>query len=167
MLGTCTSRLLRTMTTPARISALALTLLTLAAPAAASSTASSAVSDSIGATVGSVSDSVQGSSNASSPQRRDKAEGRYRITEVAAVAGRPEALRLGLRGLDEGNAGQTVQLVLPRAALGGRGLEAGAEVLARARPYGIEFSVADTREPFFLGLHDAWRRELAPRPVTL
>lgn len=133
-------------------------------PAAASSTAASSASDSIGATVGSVSDSVQGSSNASSGRRQDTAEGPYRITEVAAVAGRPLHVQLTLVPTQRG---EPVQLQLPRETVRQARLGAGDEVVARQRPYGVEFSAGEPRAAFFLVLHDDWHGDLAARPVPL
>ena len=100
------------------------------------------------------------------------ADGDYRVIEVAALAERPDMLRLTLRGT-EGQGGRHAEwlLDLPRQALGERRLAAGDLVSARQRPYGVEFAHAAVgeraREPFFLVLADDWYREIDPRAVKL
>lgn len=140
------------------------TLLALAAhSASATSFAGSSASSASGAgsaSSGSVSDSFKGSSGSSSGGEQ-RAEGRYRVTEVAQaeVAGK---LRLTLAR--EGAA--PVELTLPRQALAARTVNVGDEVQAMPQPYGIAFAHADTGKAFFLVLEDAWHRELAARVVT-
>jgi hypothetical protein len=56
---------------------------------------------------------------------------------------------------------------VPRLAADGGRRARGEDVVARARPYGVEFGRADSGEAFFLVLHDEWHRELPSRPVTL
>lgn len=133
-------------------------LLPLAAKAdSAVSSASSAGS----ASSGSVSDSLQGSSRSSHRDDR-RAEGDYRIVDVAAAPGKPGMLRLTLQA-DTGE----LRLDLPQRTSEGARLKPGDTVRARPRPYGIEFARADTREAFFLVLADDWYGELASRPVAL
>lgn len=138
---------------------------------AASSTASSA-SDSASTSVGSASTSLQKSSNSSS-KATGVAAGRYRVTDLADAGDRPDHWRVTLRGLPAADPGQTdtageeLVLLLPRLAAERGQLALGADVVARTRPYGLEFSRADNGEAFFLVLHDEWRRELPSRPVIL
>lgn len=138
---------------------LALTLaLTLAATAAqANSLASSAVEAGSSA-VGSLSDSLRGSSGSSSGDEQ-RAEGRYRVTEVA----RADAARLRLTLTREGAA--PVELTLPEQALAARAVQVGDEVQATPQPYGLAFAHADTGQPFFLVLQDDWHRDLGAHVV--
>ncbi|MFT7722175.1 MAG: hypothetical protein QM788_05020 [Roseateles sp.] len=139
---------------PFLIAALALA----AATAQASSTATSSAADAGSSASGSVSDSLQASSGSSTGGDK-RAEGRYRVTDVAqADAGR---LRLTL---DRPGAAP-VQLTLPRQALAARAVHVGDEVQATPQPYGVAFAHADTGQAFYLVLEDAWHRELAARPV--
>ncbi len=134
-----------------------------AAPALAASSASSAASEGASTSVGSSSTSVEKSSKSSS--KDDKvAAGDYRIVEIAEAAAQPGKVRLTLRALEGED--QFILVVSQEAAAQGR-LAAGGVVTAKARDYGTEFSVADTKQAFFLVLHDAWRQELRTRPVTL
>jgi len=107
---------------------------------------------------GSVSDSFKASSNSSGGGER-RAEGRYRVTEVAQA----EAGRLRLTLTREG--AEPVELTLPQAALAARAVTVGDEVQATPQAYGIAFAHADTGQAFFLVLEDAWARELATRVV--
>lgn len=137
-------------------------LLALALTAASAAQAESLVSStaSAGSMVsGSVSDSLKTSSASSSGGER-RAEGRYRVTEVAWA----EAGKLRLTLARDGAA--PVALTLPAQALAERPLQVGDEVQATPQPYGIAFAHADAAEPFFLVLEDAWARELAARVVT-
>jgi hypothetical protein len=149
-----------------------------ALPAQAASSAASSASEGLSTSVGSASTSIQKSSNSSS-KATGVAAGRYRITDVALAGDRPDHWRVTLRGVPAHAGTQTaagaqaagsddeVVLLLPRQA-GERGrLARGDDVVARARPYGIEFGRADSGEAFFLVLHDEWHRELPSRPVTL
>ena len=143
-----------------------LTALALAAASAAPiAQADSFVSSAAGAgsaSSGSVSDSFKGSSASSSGNDR-RAEGRYRVTDVAqAEAGK---LRLTLTRGGAANANDTVELTLPQQALAARAVNVGDEVQATPQPYGIAFAHADTGQAFFLVLDDAWHRELAARVV--
>lgn len=133
---------------------------------AASSAASSAVGGS-SASVGSVSTSFQASSGSSSDSK--VAAGEYRIIDMAAVAERPGFLRLTLRALAaDGDAADTgFALVVPEATVAQNGLAAGHVVSARPRVYGTEFTVAATRQAFFLLVGDDWYRELQANPVVL
>lgn len=137
-------------------------LLATLALAAAAAQADSFVSSAAGAgsaSSGSVSDSLKQSSGSSSGGER-RAEGRYRVTEVAqADAGK---LRLTMR-LD---GAEPLELTLPQQALAARAVQVGDEVQATPQPYGVAFAHADTGRAFFLVLDDAWHRELAARPVT-
>jgi len=143
--------------------------LSLALPlsAQAASSASSAASDS----VGSVSNSVSGSLNKSSDSSttRQVAQGEYRIVAVLAVAERPGMVKLALSGVDERQADAWF-LTLPATAFNRSGLAAGQTVAATPRPYGMEFSRADSRQAFFLVLADEWMLDLparAVRPVVM
>ncbi|PZP33305.1 MAG: hypothetical protein DI603_07990 [Roseateles depolymerans] len=110
------------------------------------------------ASSGSVSDSLKGSSGSSSEGNNRRAEGRYRVTDVAqADAGR---LRLTLAR----DGAEPLALTLPAQAAAG--LTVGSEVQATPRPYGIEFARADTGAAFFLVLEDEWQRSLSPRVVS-
>jgi hypothetical protein len=139
--------------------ALALCGLSLACAAQAESLASSA-SSAASASLGSLSTSLHSISHSSDGGGR-RAEGRYRVTDVAdAGAGR---VTLKLTPAAEG--GEAFALTLPVAALTQRTLTAGDAVQATAKPYGIEFAYADNRQTFFLALDDAWHAELATRPL--
>ena len=106
---------------------------------------------------GSVSDSFKASSNSSGGERR--AEGRYRVTEVAQA----EAGKLRLTLARDGAA--PVELTLPQQALAARAVRVGDDVHATPQVYGTAFAHADTGQPFYLVLDDAWQRELATRVV--
>ncbi|MBL8277196.1 MAG: hypothetical protein JNL93_10890 [Pelomonas sp.] len=106
---------------------------------------------------GSVSDSFKASSNSSGGERR--AEGRYRVTEVAQA----EAGKLRLTLARDGAA--PVELTLPQQALAARAVRVGDDVQATPQVYGTAFAHADTGQPFYLVLDDAWHRELATRVV--
>lgn len=138
--------------------------LALAAPAAlATSFATSSASSAAGAgsaSSGSVSDSFKGSSGSSSGGER-RAEGRYRVTEIAQ-SDETGKLRLTM----ERDGAAPVELTLPRQALAARAVNVGDEVQATPQPYGVAFAHADTGQAFFLVLEDAWHRELAARVVT-
>lgn len=137
-------------------------LLATLALAAATAQADSFVSSAAGAgsaSSGSVSDSFKQSSGSSSGGER-RAEGRYRVTEVAQ-ADDPAKLRLTLAR----DGAAPVELTLPQAALTARAVHVGDEVQATPQPYGIAFAHADTGQAFYLVLEDAWTRELAARVV--
>ncbi len=151
--------------TPTRLASIALLSIATVSPCLADSLASSA-SSAGSASLGSISDSVQGSSKSSSGETKVTA-GDYRVVEVAELAGRPGMLQLRLQATKrEGEEGE-LRLTLPRQALAQRTLAPGDVVIARERPYGVEFAHADAREAFFLLLADDWHRELDPHPVTL
>jgi hypothetical protein len=117
------------------------------------------------ASVGSLSDSVKGSSNSSTGGNKT-AEGAYRVDAVALVDGQPDQLRLTLKPLaPQAGHADTVQVDLPRRALGDQALAAGDRVQVTQRTWGLEFARAENREPFFLALADAWRDGMAARPV--
>lgn len=138
-------------------------LLALALAAATAAQAESFVSSTASAgsvASGSVSDSLKASSGSSSGGGEKRAEGRYRVTEVA----RAEAGKLRLTMARDG--AEPVELTLPAQALAARPVAVGDEVQATPQPYGIAFAHADTGRAFFLVLEDAWHRELAARVVT-
>lgn len=138
-------------------------LATLALAATTAAQATSFASSAAGAgsaSSGSVSDSFKGSSGSSSGGEQ-RAEGRYRVTEVAKAE---QAGKLRLKMEREGAA--PVELTLPQQALAARAVAVGDEVQATPQPYGIAFAHADTGKAFFLVLEDAWHRELAARVVT-
>jgi len=143
-----------------RLVLLATSLALVAATAAHASSFASSAADAGSSASGSVSDSFKASSNSSSGGEH-RAEGRYRVTEVAQaeVAG-----KLRLRLEREGAA--PVELTLPRQALADRAVSVGDEVQATPQPYGVAFAHADTGKAFFLVLEDDWHRELAARVVT-
>jgi len=129
-----------------------------AATAAQASSFASSAADAGSASSGSVSDSFQQSSRSSNGDEK-RAEGRYRVTEVAqADTGK---LRLTLKR--EGT--EPVELTLPEQALAARTVNVGDEVQATPQPYGIAFAHADTGKPFYLVLEDGWHRELAAHVV--
>lgn len=145
---------------PALLAAAVLAATTLNAHAESlASSASSAGS----ASSASVSHSIEGSSDSSS-RAADRVAGDYRVVDVAQAPGRPGELRLTLQRLDD--AGAELRLYVPAGALA-QPLATGERIRARERGYGYEFRRGDTPEPFFLALHDAPQRELAPRAVTL
>jgi hypothetical protein len=148
----------------------------------AASSASSAASDSVTQILGSFSTSL-GKSSDSSKGGEKAAAGDYKIIDVAEVFEAPrtaqhdigvaapepggDRLRLKLQAVADTSPAGELYLVLPRAAVAQGRLEAGHVVTAKTRPYGLEFSVATTQQPFFLVLHDDWFRELQTRPVSL
>lgn len=142
-----------------RLPILVATLALAAHGAQASSTTASSAADAGSSASGSVSDSFKASSGSSGGGER-RAEGRYRVTEVAQAdtAGK---LRLTLKR--EG--AEPVELTLPQQALAARAVGVGDEVQATPQPYGVAFAHADTGQAFFLVLEDAWHRELAARVV--
>lgn len=138
--------------------ALFITALTLFTAAAQAESFASSAAGAGSASLGSVSDSLKASSGSSSGGEK-RAEGRYRVTEVA----RAEAGKLRLTLAREGTA--PVELTLPQQALAARAVHVGDEVQATPQPYGVAFAHADTGTAFFLVLEDAWHRELAARVV--
>jgi hypothetical protein len=152
------------------------------APLWAASSASSAASDSVTQILGSFSNSL-GKSSDSSKGGEKAAAGDYKIIEVAEVFEAPrtaqsesgatpsesagDRLRLKLQAVADASPAGELFLFLPRAAVAQGRLETGDVVTAKTRPYGLEFSVATTQQPFFLVLHDDWFRELQTRPISL
>lgn len=136
-------------------------------PAIAASTATSSASDSSATSVGSVSGSIQKSSAASSKPPTPLLAGDYRVVEVTTLAERPGTLRLTLQSLADPSTDGEFQLFVPQQALERSPLAQGQIVSARERNYGIEFSVAATKEAFFLVLADDWYRELQSNAVVL
>lgn len=141
-----------------RLVLLAALALAAATAAQATSVASSAAEAGSSAS-GSVSDSFKASSGSSGGERR--AEGRYRVTDVARA---DEAGKLRLTLARDGAA--PVELTLPEQALAARAVNVGDEVQATPQPYGVAFAHADTGRAFYLVLEDAWHRELAAHAVT-
>jgi len=139
---------------------LLLASLTLAAAAAQADSFVSSAAGAGSASIGSVSDSFKASSGSSSHGGDRRAEGRYRVTDVAQA----EAGKLRLTLAREGT--EPVELTLPQAALAARAVRVGDEVQATPQPYGVAFAHADTGQAFFLVLEDAWAREMAARVVT-
>lgn len=132
-------------------------------PAFADSSASLA-SDSASDSVGSISGSIQHSSNSSSGEH-GVAQGDYRIVRMAAADG--DRQRLTLQAVADGGRGGEFELVLPAQTVAREHLAAGQTVSAHDRPYGLAFTRADAKEPFFLVLEDGWYRELRTTAVTL
>jgi hypothetical protein len=147
------------------VTALLATLAIATLPAHAASSASSASSEGSSASSGSVSDSF-GSSSDSSKGEKTIAEGHYRIVRVAE-AGTTGRLQLTLAALDA-TTSTTLELVLPEAAVRQAALAEGSTLHARERSYGWALAAgtaAEAREPFFLIVHDAQRREFATRKL--
>lgn len=136
-----------------------LAALTLAGATAAQATSfASSAAGAGSASSGSVSDSFKASSGSSAGGDK-RAEGRYRVTDVAQA----EAGKLRLTLARDG--AEPVELTLPQQALAARAVNVGDEVQATAQPYGTAFAHADTGQAFYLVLEDAWHRELAARVV--
>jgi hypothetical protein len=133
-------------------------------PAHADSLASSA-SSAGSASSGSISDSIGGSSNSSKGDKR-VAAGDYKVIDVAQAPAKANTTRLTLRALAAGAADEFT-LDVPNPALAARHVGAGEIVHVNERVYGYEFAYADTKQPFFLALQDAWYRELGSRQVTI
>lgn len=115
------------------------------------------------ASSGSVSDSLYDSSNSSSPDEK-RADGDYRIIDVAEAPNRGDFRRVTMQA-DASQ--QRIVLDLPATILDKQGLARGDLVHAQHRVYGLEFARSDTREAFYLVLADKWHEELAPRIVGL
>ena len=145
-----------------RTVSLALAVMLGAAQAQADSVASSA-SSAGSASSGSVSDSFKGSSNSSSGQDR-RADGDYKIIELAAAPDRPGIARITMVAEDPT---QRFVLDLPQKIVDQQRLGRGDVVHAQQREYGYEFARGDTRAAFFLVLADDWYGELAAHPVPL
>jgi hypothetical protein len=148
---------------PIPLAALALACAATVSAHADSFSASSA-SDSLSTSMADLSDSISNSSTSSSPGQH-RAEGDYRVIDVAEVPDRPRLLRLHLQPLPEDRDG-TVDLTLPREAVAAAHVDKGGVITALPRPYGIEFATGAAHEPFFLALDDAWMREMRSNPVT-
>jgi hypothetical protein len=133
--------------------------------ARAASSAASEVSGSVSTSVGALSNSV-GRSSDSSSRGRDVAAGDYRVIEMAAADARG-LVRVRLQATSDSSVEGALFLTLPIAAVARGELAPGATVTARARPYGLEFTAAATRQAFFLALSDDWYRELDSRAVVL
>jgi hypothetical protein len=145
------------------LAGLALLGSTLALPVWAASSASSAASEGASASVGSSSTSIETSSAASSPGDQ-KAEGPYRILQVADATDQPGKVRVALQAV---RGEHRFNLLLPQETAAAQQLAAGGVITARQQPYGVNFAKADAKEPFFLVLDDKVHQELRTRPVTL
>lgn len=146
-----------------------LALLACAAPLTclAASSAASSVSDSLTESSGSVSDSLKGSSHSSSPDNK-QVKGDYKVTDVAAIDGKPDFLELHLLPATTGaDAGAEVYLTVPRDAVAKGRIVAGATVTALQRPYGIEFAANQPRAAFFLALADDVAADMKLTPVAI
>jgi hypothetical protein len=137
----------------------------MAATSALAESSASTASSATSSAAGSLSNSLQGSSNSSS-KTTTAAAGEYRIEAVTVDADRPGMVRLALQPVLPSDERQPFVLVLPQRTVAQEGLVRGDTVSARARPYGIEFARAETRQAFFLVVADAWLQELDPRSVT-
>lgn len=115
------------------------------------------------ASSGSVSGSLRDSSNSSSRDEK-RADGNYRIIDVAEAPGRTDFRRVTMQADDTQ---QRIVLDLPSAVMDKQALGRGDLVYAQNRVYGLEFARGDTREAFYLVLADNWHDELAPRLVGL
>jgi len=146
-----------------RSSLMALLVASSSLPALAASSTSSAASEGVSASVGSVSTSFEKSS-ASSTGGDKKAEGPYRITEIAEAPARPGLLRLALKA-EQGD--HELVLLLPKATAEGQQLAVGAVVQATPQTYGVQFAKLPAREPFYLVLNDDWFDALKTTRVTL
>ncbi|MEO8384876.1 MAG: hypothetical protein ABI583_06530 [Betaproteobacteria bacterium] len=132
----------------------------------AASSAASSASDSIGTSVGSASGSLQTSSGSSS-KGLNVADGDYRVVAVDTAQDRPGLVRMKLMALAGNSEASELLLYVPQAAFDKGRLTQGGTVAARKRSYGAEFANAETREVFFLVLHDDWYRELRANAVAL
>lgn len=153
-------RFTTTSTATTVIATLALTLTAPPAMADSTSSASSAASTS----VGSSSASLETSSN-SSTGKAQIVQGAYTLVDMAAVADKPELLRLRLQGTAAAQ-NPEIFLLLPRSVVQQAQLVAGQTLQAQQRTYGVAFSASGTT-PFFLVLDDAVYQELDSRPVTI
>lgn len=145
---------------------LAVALLAWAAAGAALATSSAvySVSESLATSVGGLSTSVRKSSDSS--VKTVVAQGAYEVIHLADAQddGR---LPVTVRALPGQAASGELTLLLPPQAVAQGGLEVGRVLHAQARPYGLELTRADTRQPFFLLLDDRTLRELDNVPVML
>jgi len=149
-------------TVRARMLCLATLAAACAAPVHADSVASSA-SSAGSASSGSISDSLGTSSNSSNHDKR-VAAGQYRVIDVAQAPARPGVTRMTLHAVA---GAQEFWLDVPDRALAQRAMRAGELVQVNDRAYGYEFAYADTRQPFFLALQDAWYRDLQSKQVAI
>lgn len=139
-----------------------LAALVLAAGVAHADSGASSASSASSQSVGSLSNSITASSHSSSPDEK-KAEGEYRILDVAQAPAKPGMVRLHLAPLAAG--GAAFFLDLPAVTAEKQALAVGDVVGVKQRPYGLEFARAATREAFYLVLADEWFRELESRPL--
>ncbi len=135
------------------------------APALAASSTASMAADSASTSVGSVSDSFKGSSNSSTT--KTAAAGDYQIVQMAIAADRPGMAVVQLQSLSKQGLEGEVTLYVPQAVAERSQLTQGDIVTAKTRPYGTEFSNAQTNTAFFLVLTDSAFRDLKTDPVTL
>ena len=144
----------------------ALLVLSAALPALAASSASSASSDSVSTSVGGISGSFEKSSDSSKGDK--KTAGDYKVIDVAAAPNRPGITRMTLQAVADASADGEFYLYVPHAVAQQSGVAAGQTIVARERPYGLEFAhKADSASAFFLLLGDDWLRELNTKVVTL
>ena len=134
--------------------------------ASSGSSASSAGSASLKGSSGSI-DSLSDSSSDDKDKAKDKTamvqDGAYRVAGVQPAAD-AHALRLQLEPQVEG--AQPFALTVPTEAFGGQTPVAGDLVHATRRDYGVQFPRAQSQDPFFLVVADAWMAELDSRPIT-
>lgn len=142
--------------------ALVVLIAALALPAARAVGISFSITESLALSVGSASNSLRGSSNASSPGG-GHAAGDFRVVAIAAADDADRA-RLALEPMP-GNRSEAILLELPRRTLVQTPVAVGDVISAEPQPYGTQFTLAVTRQAFFLVLDDAWYRELAARRV--
>lgn len=123
------------------------------------------LSDSVSGTVTSLSDSVQRISNSSS-KAVGMAEGDYKVTDIAAVDGHPEKMRLTL--IAAGNdRDKDLYLYVPRDDFNRTHIARGQTVTATQRPYGVAFAEANTPQPFVVVLNDTWVKDLRTNVVSI
>ncbi len=115
------------------------------------------------ASSGSVSTSLHGSSDSSTGGNK-RADGDYRVIDMAAL---PERAGFARMTLQAEAPGQRLMLDLPQAIVDAQGLVRGDVVHAQRRAYGYAFARGDAHEAFYLVLDDDWVDELAARPVRL
>ena len=146
-------------------------LLACATPSFAESLAGSASSAGMSASsAGSA--SVQGSSDAisgssdSSMGTDDVAAGEYRLAAVERVDEQGEWVNLNMQPINDGQTAPAFKLRLPAQTVGREDLSPGDVIQVQHRPYGLEFTNARTRTPFYLVLADDWQRDMQSRVLT-
>jgi hypothetical protein len=143
--------------------AIALSLLLVAAPAAWGDTITSSASSLASKSVGASSDSISGSSKSSSGGDQKVAAGPYEVVQLADAQGKPGQQRLTLRATE---ATAAFNLDLPADTARTAGVGVGQTVLVQDRPYGYAFALAQApQQPFYLVVHRAWEGELRSQAV--